>query len=110
MMLSKSDFKLIMKVMGGNLVSVDPEIYAVWTKGCSDPVRYLFSYMPDAHVNKNPVFENIKLKFSRDIYVSVSEKSILVNERLYNIESGDVPEMDIVRLFLELVRKHENLI
>ncbi|MGC8661873.1 MAG: hypothetical protein ACP5TZ_05160 [Nitrososphaeria archaeon] len=99
-----------MKVMGGNLVSLNPEIYAVWTRGCKDPARYLFAYVPDAHHSEKSVFDSIRLKFSHDIYVVVSEKSIMVNGKLYDLESGETPEGDVVRLFMELVRKHENLI
>ncbi|MDG6930503.1 MAG: hypothetical protein JRN10_04600 [Nitrososphaerota archaeon] len=108
MMLTESNFKLIMKVMGGNLVSLDPEIYAVWTRGCRDPTRYLFTYVKDD--NTRPVFDGIRLKFAHDLHVAVSEKSITVNGKSYNIGSSDNPDQDILKLFMELVRKHENLI
>ncbi len=110
MMTSESDFKLIIKAMGGNLVSIKPEIYAVWTKGCKDPARYLFTYISDVNnvINTEEIFENIRLKFSHDIYIIVTEKSIIMNGRPYNIESSDSPDGDIIRLFMELIRKREN--
>ncbi|MEM0097517.1 MAG: hypothetical protein QXY52_01875 [Conexivisphaerales archaeon] len=111
-MLTERDYKLIMKVMGGNIISFMPEIYAVWTRGCRDPARYLFAYIPNAIDNEGAklVFDNIRLKFPRDINVIVTEKSIIVNGKSYNIESNDTPEYDVIQLFMELVKKHENLI
>ncbi len=108
MTVTESDFKLIIKVMGGNLVSTQPDVYAVWTRGCRDPTRYLFTYVSGIADNEEKIFKNIRLKFSHDIHVIVTEKSVFVNSKVYNIESGDKPDLDVVRLFMELIRKREN--
>jgi len=109
MTITPNDFKLIISAMGGSLVSENPEIYAVWTRGCRDPARYLFAYVSDFAGNEEETFKNVKLKFSHDIHVIVTEKSVLVNSKAYNIESGDEPDLDVIRLFMELIRKHKNL-
>ena len=109
MKITASDFKLIIRAMGGSPVSENPEIYAVWTRGCRDPARYLFAFIPDFSGNEGETFKNVKLKFSHDVHVIVTEKTVIVNSKAYNIESADEPDLDVVRLFMELIRRHKNL-
>ncbi|MGC8558465.1 MAG: hypothetical protein ACP5NC_05680, partial [Nitrososphaeria archaeon] len=89
-----------------------PDIYAVWSRGCRDPTRYLFAY-----VNKferesfKKIFEGVKLKSRHDYPVIITGDSIITAEKTFPIGvNSDVVQGDVLKLFIELVRKRENLI
>lgn len=110
-MISESDFKLIIKIMGGSLVSINPDIYAVWSRGCKDPTRYLFVYFNEFEKENFKIFEGVKLKSRHDYPVIITRGYIITAEKTFPIEvSSDAVQEDMLKLFIELVRKRENLI